>query len=325
MVHSLDLARDLVARERGTSAALYLDEAGAGYAAWAQARHDHVLDVRTHELLQVEVLNLMAGLRSLLHDEDFWLSFQVAPTGTETERQLEALHALTRPDLASMFELAGYTVPPPPPVGELIDAATTALAALDADRLTEEHLARAVQRAQSDLVVLLWRAQRQLDQAERPDNGAASTVRAAARVVVRGARLVLPTVVGAGAGAAAAAEHGAMVGAATGKMTERLLEGGLDRLLGSALLIGGQVPDPPDELRAGVRFDPIALHLSRTHSLLGKPSGGPEWSTEAREHVTRLAGLMDAQGRASAANTLREIPERLFAGVGNAKQHLEAP
>ena len=297
MTHEMDLARDLVIRERATSAALDLDAADGSYTRWARHRRDQALEDRTQRLLQAEVSHLLNGLRSLLHDDYFWASFRVQPTGENAEAQLRALQGLGRPDLATMFELVGYSVPPPPPATELVDAATTALAALDPGQLTETQLASAVQQAQEDLTVLLWRAQRQIDLADSAtgtDERDAS-VRTAARTALRGARTLLPAVTGAATAVAVTSTGGGPVaGAAAGKLAEKLLVSGLGKFLGSALLIGTHAPDPPLEHRAAAGgFDSIALHLSRLRTLQEEP-WTPEASAEVRQHIIRLADLLDA-------------------------------
>ncbi len=292
------LAEDLAARERSASAALELAGAEGIYGNWAQEQRDHALEEQALRLLQAEVSHLLEGLRSLLHDDDFWVSLRVDTTGDDAGAQLQALQSLNRSDLAAMFDLVGYTVPPPPPATELIDAAKSALSALDRGRLTETELASAVQRAQSDLTVLLWRARGQIEVAERAPDPAerGAIVRTAARTVLRGTRELMPVVAGAATGVAVTGTPaGAIAGAAAGKFVEKLLEKGIDVLLSSALLIGAQMQEPSLEVRAAAGVDSIALHLSRLRSLQQEP-----WACgsadEANQHISRLAELVDAHG-----------------------------
>ncbi|MGB7981421.1 MAG: hypothetical protein WCF36_11590 [Candidatus Nanopelagicales bacterium] len=227
---------------------------------------------------------------------------------------------MNRTDLADLFEICGYSTPPPPPAAELVDE--TLVAIRDLDNFGVQNPQNCIRQARSMIYAAVMRARLQLP---RPSTDAdADAVRARLRTLARSvtgiARKALPIAAGAAMGALVEGLAGGFAGGSLGAaiavaVARKLAESAPEASLPRADPSPDSVDDVPTVRWDLPPVDGITLHeaalIDQLHGELNAP--------EVSRHVDRLADLMDDRDWLGAGG-VRSLSGGIQAGAADLSQ-----
>lgn len=301
--------------ETALQVALVEDVQADAHRAALEALGNIGFDARTAVRLREQAENLLETLSRVLSDDALWAALEAEARTPPSDMQLARIRSLTRPDLAALFEAAGYRNPPPPPVVQRVDDLQTALAQA-ATRPNDN--GASIRAAKYELGVTLFRARRQI---VSPEAGAVDTearIRSAVRGLLHGVRYVGPVLIGTSVAMGTGSLELGWASQAAVRLSEQLLEDGLrlgaDTLRGwivrDELGDGGQAEQEGPTLDS-LEVDPVRVHAVALVGLLhGSKESGVD-TPQFQRHARRLAQLL-ADEDVPGANELLRLPGNAY-------------